>query len=45
MVGNKKGIWRYRVGDYCVLFEIDDDKLILLVLTARHRKQVYEKER
>lgn len=42
--GNKKGIWRYRVGDYRVLCEIRDDQLIVLALTAGHRKQIYEKE-
>ncbi|GCF94665.1 cytotoxic translational repressor of toxin-antitoxin stability system [Enterococcus florum] len=44
LVGNKKGIWRYRVGDYRVLCKIDDNKLIVLALTAGHRKQIYEKE-
>ncbi|MDU5336580.1 type II toxin-antitoxin system RelE/ParE family toxin [Enterococcus sp.] len=44
LVGNKKVIRHYRVGNYRVLCEIDDDKLIVLALTAGRRKQVYEKE-
>lgn len=42
LVGSLKGVWRYRVGDYRILCEIDDDKLVVLALTTGHRKQIYE---
>lgn len=40
--GNLKGQWRYRVGDYRILAEVQDDKLIILVLTIGHRRDVYK---
>ena len=39
--GKHKGLWRYRVGDYRVICEIQDHKLIILVLDIGHRKNVY----
>lgn len=37
----KSSLWRYRVGDYRVLCEIQDSTLIVLVVEAGHRRQVY----
>jgi len=38
------GLYRYRVGDYRVVFEIEDNKIIvLIVLRIKHRKEVYKK--
>ena len=34
-------LWRYRVGDYRVLCDIQDNKLIVLVVDIDHRKQIY----
>jgi mRNA interferase RelE/StbE len=36
------GLWRYRVGDYRIICEIQDERLRVLVLTIGHRRQVYE---
>jgi mRNA interferase RelE/StbE len=36
------GLWRYRVRNYRVICHIEDDKLVVLVLRAGHRKVVYE---
>jgi mRNA interferase RelE/StbE len=33
--------WRIRVGDYRVIYEIQDDRLLVLVVTIRHRREVY----
>ncbi len=41
LVGNHSGQWRYRVGDYRILAEINDEVLLILVLTAGHRREVY----
>lgn len=38
---NLTGLWRYRVGDYRVIAEIQDDVLLVLVLQAGHRRNVY----
>ena len=36
------GLWRYRVRNYRMICHIEDDKLVVLVLRAGHRKAVYE---
>ena len=41
LVGNKSGQWRYRIGDYRLLCEIQDDVLLILVIKVGHRKSVY----
>jgi mRNA interferase RelE/StbE len=35
--------WRIRVGDYRVVYTIDDAKLLLEVTRIRHRSAVYER--
>ena len=35
------GIWRYRIGDYRLLVEIHDDKLIIIAIGVGHRSNVY----
>lgn len=39
--GNHAGLWRYRVGDYRLICQIEDTKLIILVIKIGHRKDVY----
>ena len=34
-------LWRIRVGDYRVIYSIEDDKLVVLVVRVAHRKDVY----
>jgi mRNA interferase RelE/StbE len=41
LYGDKRGLWRYRVGDYRLICDIEDEKVIVLVLEVRHRKDVY----
>lgn len=41
LVGNKKGQWRYRIGDYRLLCKIENDELLILVIEIGHRKDVY----
>jgi mRNA interferase RelE/StbE len=38
---NLSGLWRYRVGDYRVVCEIRDEKIVVLVLRIGHRREVY----
>ena len=33
--------WRIRIGSYRVIYEINDDKLTVLVVTLGHRKDIY----
>lgn len=35
------GEWRVRTGDYRVVYEIADDELLVLVLRAGHRREIY----
>lgn len=41
LTANRSGQWRYRVGDYRLLAEIQDDKIIILVLHVGHRSEIY----
>lgn len=33
--------WRIRIGDYRVIYEINDNQLVVLVVTVGHRREVY----
>ena len=39
--GEKGGLWRYRVGDYRIICDIQDVRKTVLVLALGHRKHVY----
>ncbi len=46
--GHKKltgldGLYRIRIGDYRVVYRIQDKQLIVLVVKIGHRKDVYDK--
>ena len=43
LTANKSGQWRYRVGDYRLLAEIEDSKIIILILNVGHRREIYDK--
>lgn len=35
-------VWRIRVGDYRVVYIIDDDRKIVSITRVAHRREVYE---
>lgn len=39
--GEKRGLWRYRVGDYRLICDIQDESIVILVLEVGHRKDIY----
>ena len=41
LVGGE-GEWRVRTGDYRVVYEINDDVLLVLVVAVGHRRDIYE---
>lgn len=41
LTGNKKGLWRYRIGNYRVICDTNDTNLIILALEVGHRKSIY----
>ena len=38
-----RGGWRIRVGDYRVIYEVDDDQLTVTILLIGHRRDVYRR--
>jgi len=36
------GLWKYRVGDYRIITDIQDQKLIVLALRIGHRSNIYK---
>lgn len=42
LTGNLSGLWRYRVGDYRLIAEIRDDRLVILMLMVGHRREIYQ---
>ena len=43
LVANRSGQWRYRVGDYRLIADIQDDKILILILNVGYRRDIYEK--
>jgi mRNA interferase RelE/StbE len=41
LLGELKGIWRYRVDDYRILCKINDNILEILVVDVGHRSKIY----
>ena len=42
LTGNKTGLWRYRIGNYRVIADINDHRCIILALEVGHRKDIYK---
>ena len=42
LTGNRRNEWSYRVGDYRIIAEIHDDRILIMVMTVGHRREVYE---
>ena len=40
--GSLAGAYRYRVGDYRVVYTIDDNGVKVFVITIAHRRDVYD---
>jgi len=43
LTANRSGEWRYRVGDYRLLAEIQDSKILILILHIGHRSEIYKR--
>lgn len=42
LTSNRNGQWRYRVGEYRILADIQDNKVLILVLDIGHRRDIYD---
>ena len=38
LTANRSGQWRYRIGDYRLICQIEDSELIVLALSVGHRR-------
>lgn len=45
LTGNLVGLWRYRVGDYRIVCDIDGMRLVVLVVDVAHGSKVYKTKR
>ncbi len=34
-------LWRFRVGDFRIIAQFEDDRLVILVIAIGHRREVY----
>lgn len=41
LTANRSGQWRYRVGNYRILAQIQDDEVLILILEVGHRSIIY----
>ena len=42
LTGNLAGLWRYRVGNCRLIADIQDDRLVILMLEVGHRGEIYQ---
>ncbi|MGN1432200.1 MAG: type II toxin-antitoxin system RelE/ParE family toxin [Ruminococcus sp.] len=42
LTANRSGQWRYRIGDYRLIAEIQDEKITILLLNIGHRREIYD---
>ena len=41
LTGSLSQYWRYRVGDYRILAEINDAEIIIIIVEVGHRRDIY----
>lgn len=41
LVGDKKGFYKFRVGDYRLICSKEGKKLLIMVVKVKHRREVY----
>ena len=41
LTANSTGQWRYRVGDYRIIAELQDKQIVILILNVGHRRDIY----
>ena len=42
LTANLGGQWRYRVNDYRLIADIQDDRVVILIVKVAHRSTVYD---
>ena len=41
LTGNLKGLWRYKIMDYRLIVDIQDEKLVIVAIDFEHRSKIY----
>ena len=41
LTANRLGQWRYRIGDYRLICDIQDNKLVIVMIDVGHRREIY----
>lgn len=41
LTGTLGQYWRYRVGDYRILAEINDTEIVIIIIEIGHRREIY----
>ena len=42
LVGDKAGLWRYRIGDIRLICKLEYDVFVVLVISVGDRKEIYK---
>lgn len=42
LTADRAGQWRYRVGDYRLIAEIQDSNILILIVEIGHRREIYK---
>lgn len=43
LTANLKGLWSYRFSKYRVVYQLEQQKLLIIVVEAGHRREIYKK--
>ncbi len=43
LVGNRSGEWRYRIGNYRILANINESDIVIEIFSIGHRSIIYKK--
>ncbi|MDM8564967.1 type II toxin-antitoxin system mRNA interferase toxin, RelE/StbE family [Candidatus Halobeggiatoa sp. HSG11] len=44
LVGNLSEYYRYRVGNYRIIYEIIEEDIVVVILKIKHRKNIYRND-
>ncbi|MCI2960648.1 type II toxin-antitoxin system RelE/ParE family toxin [Pediococcus pentosaceus] len=42
LTANRTGQWRYRIGNYRVIVEIEDNRMVVTAINIGHRRDIYD---
>ena len=42
LTGNLAGLWSYRTADFRIIYEIEENRLMVFFIEIEHRKSVYD---